>query len=84
MSRSRSRRHGWQRPTNSYSYPAPAPDPDSPGYQRILLRGCGGVRDSYTGEFDCSHLYPWSCEDCPIVGEATKDTPDSPETVQLT
>lgn len=44
-------------------------DKTAPGYIRIVKRGCGGFRNDYTGEYDCSHDYPWTCDDCPVVTE---------------
>ena len=47
-----------------------APKPDTRGYQRVIMRGCGGYQDNFTLEFDCRHAYPWTCDDCPVVREA--------------
>ncbi len=41
-------------------------DPNSQNYRKVVKHGCGGSRD-YWGEFDCDHLYEWSCDECPIV-----------------
>ena len=48
-----------------------APDRGSPGYDRVLARGCKVARDtSYYGDGDeCGHEYGWACDDCPCVSE---------------
>lgn len=43
------------------------PEAGSKRYIQIVDAGCGGYRDDYTGEFDCTHRYEWSCDECPIV-----------------
>lgn len=49
-----------------------APNPGTRGYIRVVARGCGGTYDEWNGEYDCSHAYPWTCDDCPIVAESQK------------
>lgn len=79
MSKSRSRRYKSVRPENGYSY-----ELSERGYIRIVARGCGGTRD-YWGEYDCTHRYPWTCGECPIVLERYKDEPEEePQYVQFT
>lgn len=36
----------------------------TPAYQKVVDAGCGGKFD-YWGEFDCSHSYDWTCDECP-------------------
>lgn len=48
------------------------PDTDSPGYIRVVARGCGGTT-TWEGEGDCSHGYTWTCEDCPVLREQWRD-----------
>lgn len=43
------------------------PEPDSAGWKRVILRGCGGTYDEWNGDYDCSHGYYWTCDECPIV-----------------
>lgn len=40
------------------------PAKNSAGWQRVVLRVCGGHRD-YFGEYNCAHGYTWTCEECP-------------------
>lgn len=42
------------------------PETDSPGYKRVVARGCLGTTD-YWGEADC--IYGWTCEECPVLRE---------------
>lgn len=53
------------RPTSN---PQP-PVAGTKGYLRVVKRGCGGYRDSYSGEYDC-RLYEWTCDDCPVCIES--------------
>ncbi|WP_175969645.1 hypothetical protein [Burkholderia sp. BCC0322] len=48
------------------------PKQGTPGYARVVARGCGGSRD-YWGEFDCDHAHPWTCDDCPWRIENEKE-----------
>lgn len=54
-----------QRPSNWAK--ARPPLPSQKGWKKIVKFGCQGTRD-YWGEFDC--VYPWACEDCPVLQEA--------------
>lgn len=44
------------------------PEVGARGYIRVVERGCGGTRD-YWGDFDCSHGYGWTCDNCPWLNE---------------
>lgn len=57
MSKARSRR---KRPSDNPQ----TPERGSKGWIRIIARGCGGWKDEWTGEYDCTH-YTWSCDECP-------------------
>jgi len=41
-------------------------------YQKVFSRGCGITYYEHSGDYDCSHKYPWDCEDCPLVLETQK------------
>ena len=47
------------------------PEPDSKGYQRVVMRGCGGyvTQTSDGDDYDCGHGYAWMCDHCPVVEE---------------
>lgn len=55
------------------------PLPGTRGYIRVVARGCGGYRDSYTLEYDCSHRYTWTCDDCPVLLEKYKEEIEAAE-----
>jgi len=43
----------------------PPKNPLSRKFKKIVRRGCGLVKDEYTGEYDCAHAYGWNCDYCP-------------------
>ena len=57
------------RKTGNENMVKPPSNRRSKEYKRIIKLGCGGYRDSYYGDYDCSHEYDWSCENCPINRE---------------
>jgi len=42
-------------------------------YKQIVAVGCGLEYDEWNGDYDCSHRYGWSCEDCPWQIEINKE-----------
>ena len=70
MTKARSR--GRVRP----SYDPQVPVVGTKGYIRILKRGCGEYLSNNhfdPPEYDCSHDYGWSCDECPILLESEQD-----------
>jgi hypothetical protein len=51
-----------------------APKPGTSGYDRVVARGCGLVHYPMEGDYDCSHRYGWSCDECPWSLDARKET----------
>ena len=53
------------------------PKKGSSRYKSVVNTGCGGVVD-YWGEYDCTHEYDWTCDDCPCGIEMRKSDREIP------
>jgi hypothetical protein len=46
-----------------------APKHGTKRYKAVMKAGCGGYQDPYDGDYDCTHDYEWSCDECPVCYE---------------